>query len=145
MTCRLVNYVVPVLISLQSGSLVKFGCAQCFEHNVFCCFCIGVSLARILFIAIKSLMLSLCALRHATVKLPYNISECSFVCLQLCWCGAHISEREQCRRRPGNSPPLNSLSLSGLPSHQLRLKVNSPIILMRNLDPALLVLNGRNP
>ena len=55
-------------------TLMKF--AQCFEHNVFCCFCIGVSLARILFIAIKSLMLSLCALGHATAKLPYNISEC---------------------------------------------------------------------
>ena len=35
-----------------------------------------------------------------------------------------------------------SLSLSGLPSHQLRLKVNSPIMLMRNLDPASGLLNG---
>ena len=86
-------------------------------------------------------MLSLCALGHATTaKLPYNISECSFVCLQLSWCGAHISERGQCRRRPGNSVPNRvpqlTLSLSGLPSHQLRLKVNSPIMLMRNLEPA---------
>ena len=119
MTCRLVNFVVPVFICLQRGSLMKFDCAQCFEHNVlntmFFCFCIGVSLARILFIAIKLLMLSLCALGHATAKLPYNISECSFVCLQLCWCRPHISERGQCRRRPGNSVPtefLNSLSLS---------------------------------
>ena len=37
---------------------------------------------------------------------------------------------------------LNSLSLSGLPSHQLHLKVNSPIMLMRNLDPASGLLNG---
>ena len=42
-----------------------------------------MSLAGILFIAIKSLMLSLCALGHATAKLPYNISECSFVCLRV--------------------------------------------------------------
>ena len=34
LTCRLVNSVVPVFISLQRGSLMKFGCAQCFEHNV---------------------------------------------------------------------------------------------------------------
>ena len=59
----------------------------------------------ILFIAIKSLKLSLCALRHATANIPYNIYECSFVCLQLSWSGAQISERGQCRRRPGNSLP----------------------------------------
>ena len=64
-----------------------------------------MSLARILFIAIKSSMLSLCALGHATAKLPYNISECSFVCLQLSWCGAHISEHGQCRRRPVHTVP----------------------------------------
>ena len=45
-------------------------------------------------------------------------------------------------RQLSTRPSSSTLSLSGLPSHQLRLKVNSPIMLMRNLDPASGLLNG---
>lgn len=37
---------------------------------------------------------------------------------------------------------LNSLNVSGLPSHVLKLKVNCPVILLRNLDPRNGACNG---
>jgi ATP-dependent DNA helicase PIF1 len=44
-----------------------------------------------------------------------------------------------------NSPPefLNSFDLAGLPPHRLLLKVGSPIILLRNLDPTKLCNSTR--
>jgi hypothetical protein len=37
---------------------------------------------------------------------------------------------------------LNTLKLSGLPSHELKLKINQPIILMRNICPSKGLCNG---
>jgi ATP-dependent DNA helicase PIF1 len=37
---------------------------------------------------------------------------------------------------------LNSLRTSGLPNHQIKLKIGTPIMLMRNLDQAEGVCNG---
>lgn len=41
-------------------------------------------------------------------------------------------------------PPefLNSLTPNGLPPHVLRLKINRPVILLRNLDPFNALCNG---
>jgi hypothetical protein len=37
---------------------------------------------------------------------------------------------------------LNDLTPNGLPPHTLRLKINCPIILLRNIDPASGLCNG---
>jgi ATP-dependent DNA helicase PIF1 len=37
---------------------------------------------------------------------------------------------------------LNSITPNGLPSHELRIKINCPLILLRNLDPRSGLCNG---
>lgn len=37
---------------------------------------------------------------------------------------------------------LNTLEISGWPSHKLRLKINAPIILLQNLDPSNRLYSG---
>ena len=37
---------------------------------------------------------------------------------------------------------LNSLNLSGLPPHRLRLKIGTPVMVLRNLNPSLGICNG---
>lgn len=44
-----------------------------------------------------------------------------------------VTEQEDCTTYPTEF--LNSLSPRGLPSHKLTLKIGTPIILLRNLDP----------
>ncbi len=37
---------------------------------------------------------------------------------------------------------LNTLEVSGMPSHKLLLKIGTPVILLRNLDPLVGLCNG---
>ncbi len=37
---------------------------------------------------------------------------------------------------------LNTLEVSGMPSHKLLLKIDAPVILLRNLDPLAGLCNG---
>jgi ATP-dependent DNA helicase PIF1 len=37
---------------------------------------------------------------------------------------------------------LNTLEVSGMPSHKLLLKIGAPVILLRNLDPLVGLCNG---
>lgn len=37
---------------------------------------------------------------------------------------------------------LNSIKLSGLPHHELRLKIGAPVMLLRNIDPKGGLCNG---
>ena len=42
------------------------------------------------------------------------------------------------------NPPeiLHGLNISGLPNHEIHLKVGTPVVLLRNLDPSLGLCNG---
>ena len=71
---------------------------------------------------------------YHTTYLNVHLFVCSFPGLVHTYLSTDSVEDDQATLYPTEF--LNSLSLSGLPSHQLHLKVNSPIMLMRNLDPA---------